>query len=237
MRRKTVFRDGSSLRESTDKSQCDRLDAVRLQLVVDGTHALEAELKDVRRRDDVVVREPFRPQELQLGPQHAELLPTDVGDLAPQIDAVRLGAAELFLYVALFVRLLVLRRRVVVQNLLVDALRLRDPRHGQRRRAQPTELARARLDRRRRAVLEHVTVRAHVVERGAVAQQDVDLVAHRADVAAEEARVAADGVDDVLLAARELGEPEVGDAHVTRRLLVFVLDHLWETVTRLVRVI
>ena len=43
------------------------------------------------------------------------------------------------------------------------------PRHGQRRCAQATELARARLDRRRRAVLEHVTVRAHVVERGAVA--------------------------------------------------------------------
>ena len=96
MRRKMVFR------ECTDKSQCDRLDAVRLQLVVDGTHALEAEFKDVWRRDDVGLREPFRPQELQLGSKHAELLPTDVGNLAPQIDAVRrIRATELLLYVAL----------------------------------------------------------------------------------------------------------------------------------------
>ena len=51
-----------------------------------------------------------------------------------------------------------------MEDFLVDALALSDPRHRQRRDTQTTELACSSLDGRHGTFLEKVTVRAHVIE-------------------------------------------------------------------------
>ena len=55
-----IFGDGPSLREGAYESQCDRLDAMCLKLIVNRTHALKAELEDIWRHHNVVVCETFR---------------------------------------------------------------------------------------------------------------------------------------------------------------------------------